>query len=772
MDTKKLALVFERIVVTSIVFLLLGTPLFFLDVTYQGVVFEKYLHFYFWLLVAVAAWLAESMAHGELRVRRTPLDILILAFVILVLLGTFFSVDRWHSVWGFFGDPSRGVVALFSFILSYYLILSYFNWQRFFLFFASLVAGGLGVILVSATALISPYFFNTFFEIGVITRFFGTASGLALYVTLLLPLFMSAIFILWQKEWQWQPKVKITLTVLLGAGILGSLLVLWALYEFVFWGAALGGLLFFVSYLLARVINVPGRLAWLPMLVFMATFTIFLFGERSFNRIPLAPEPGLQTHVSWTVAKEALQNHFLMGVGPANYGYAFSLYRPAVESENVLAPPRLYQGQGWIMESVATLGAIATLLLAFMAIIFLGMGIFLLALPAKRTKVFSLGLWTAVVMLFTAACFVPLPGSLLLLGVLIATLAYAAIFFESGIAAQYARFSLRFSPNRALAAYFLLALVFLACGLALIFLGRVFFADWRVRQAVEQSQQGDYHGSTRLLTRASELYPMEGRYALRLSQEYMILANTEIAKNPGERDESLVATYVTQAVEAGERARTRMSNDIYTVEAVAVLYENAALYINNMLAKAEEAYSQAYALEPHNVEHALKLADLKRQQADSKREGDGEKAKLYGEAEALLQDVVRKEPDRGESYYSLGVIQARLKKYDEAFINAERAVVLEPRDLSYQHHLGVLYQLRGKAGDGEKAEKIFTDILSLDGTMLDARLSLALLYEQQGKAELAHEQYLRVLQALPPDTGSGVSARKAIEQLMQDLPRE
>jgi hypothetical protein len=111
----------------------------------------------------------------------------------------FFSVDRWHSFWGFFGDPSRGVVSITALVLSYYFILSHFNLRRFQL-------------------ILEHFSFRVFcwwcgvsraheypFHAGMLERYapislIGTVSTLATYLGLLVPLFLTAIFALWKDE--------------------------------------------------------------------------------------------------------------------------------------------------------------------------------------------------------------------------------------------------------------------------------------------------------------------------------------------------------------------------------------------------------------------------------------------------------------------------------------------------------------------------------------------------------------------------------------------
>ena len=52
----------------SLFMIFFGFPLFFLSGTLQGIVFEKQMYFYFWLLLGLIGWVSRGIVTGELRV--------------------------------------------------------------------------------------------------------------------------------------------------------------------------------------------------------------------------------------------------------------------------------------------------------------------------------------------------------------------------------------------------------------------------------------------------------------------------------------------------------------------------------------------------------------------------------------------------------------------------------------------------------------------------------------------------------------------------------
>ena len=123
----KVVKLLDAVIKISLFAIFLGIPLFFTNLTFQGIAFEKQMYFYFWILIALVAWGSKGGYIGEMKIKKTPLDVPIIAFWFFYLIATVFSADRWHSFVGFFGDPSRGFISITAMIILYYLILSNFS---------------------------------------------------------------------------------------------------------------------------------------------------------------------------------------------------------------------------------------------------------------------------------------------------------------------------------------------------------------------------------------------------------------------------------------------------------------------------------------------------------------------------------------------------------------------------------------------------------------------------------------------------------------------
>lgn len=764
----KTATLFEGVITVALVALFFGLPLFFTGMTFQGIAFDKQIYFYVWLLVAMVAWVSKGVTTGDMRIRRTPLDIPILLFWAFYVIGSFFSVDRWHSFWGFFGDPSRGALSVTALVLSYYLILSHFTMKRFQMIFGAFLIASTLLVVWSFLALMNIHFLPASLEKFAPISLIGTVSTLANYLGLLIPLYLTAIFALWKDDAQ-KTKWRTAVTSLLFVGLALALFLLLALYAFVPWIVVLGGLSFFMIYILAQIVRPAEQWTWAPMLTFALVLGFLMIGSNSLVRATLPVEVAPNISLSWQIAKDTLKEHFALGVGPANYGYAFSMFRPVEYNLNTLYTLRFYQGTGVFFESLASIGVIGTILLLVMAFSFLSVGLYLLTHEKQRNKIYSLGFWTVIVMFFIGGFIAPINGPLLIICSLLASLGFGILLMESGSEEKYLNLSFKAAPKFALALAFIFMVVSAGVAFVFVFMGKVFIADLSAGSAVRMASAAPSRDAAVLLAQAIQRYPQEGRYFTRLGQEYISLANVEAGKPEADRDVNTVATYVRQAVVAGEQGRRLMPNDVMAAESLALIYENSSVYATDALPKAEEIYTRASELEPHNPLFFLKLGQVKRSNGDAKPEG-AERTALYGEARDFYQKAIAEKNNLAVAYYNLAIVEARLKETDKAIDSAAEAVRLDQRNLNYRYNLGVLYQVRAKDGDEKKAEDIFKEILTANDKLIDVRLSLGLLYEKEGKRQAAVEEYQKIMDILPSDaTGNVKQTRDQVQTLIDNV---
>lgn len=755
---------FDAIITGVLMLLFFGVPIFFTGQTFQGIAFEKQIFFYLCLLIGLVAWVSKGVMTGEMRVRRTPLDIPILLFWAFSVVATVFSVDRWHSFWGFFGDPSRGFISITALVLSYFFILSHFTERRRNLMFGSFLASGVLVIVWSFLVVMKLRFLPVSWEALSPLSLIGSMSTLTLFLAILVPLMVTALFLLFRDGSMASRALRLGSAGVLGVALLLDLFLLLALYPFVTWAVVLGGLGFFLIYILAQIVRPAEGLTWMPMAIFVVVLAFLMIGSNSLVRATLPVEVTPNMKLSWQIVKESLGTNFLAGSGLATYGYDFSLFRPQEFNGNALYTLRFYQGTGLVFEALATIGIVGTILMLIVWFSFLSIGLYLLTMDKAKNKIASLGLWSVAVMVFIAGFVSPINATILIIGVLLSALALATLLQESGSEERHWELSFRATPKFALALAFIFMVVSAGVAFVFVFMGKVFLADVSAGQAARMSATLD--DTIPKYVKAVQLYPQEGRYYTRIAQEYMAIANAEGGKSAEERDVNRIAFTVREAVAAGLRAKDLMPNDVLATEALGLVYENASIFATDALPKAEEMYIRALELEPQNPLFAIKLGQIKRLAADGKQDGP-EKTALLNEAKGYFEQAVQKKPDLAIAHYNLAVIASRMKDYDGAILSTSQAIRLAPSNLSFRYNLGLLYQERKADGDLAQAEGLYKQVLEANDRLIDVRLSLGLLYESQNKRDAAMAEYEKILSLIPDDERTGANVKQTRAQITQ-----
>lgn len=737
---KALTSVFDKIIYVSLFMLFAGVPLFFTGLSFQGVVFEKQIYFYFWVLIALVSWAAKGSVTGEMKIKRTPLDIPIALFLVTYIVSTFLSVDRWHSFWGFFGDPSRGFMTIISGVIVYYLVLSNFNKNNF-----KWILGG----LIGSSFLISLFSIVTFFGLKIVPdsistfvplSLIGTVSGLKIFSGMMIPVIMVAAFKMNESE---KKSINILSYVVL-AIIPINLLLISMMFDFTIAIIILFGMGFFLLYILSHVVRPKENLTWIPMVVFVLAMVVLMVGKNDLANINAPVEVAPDLKISWEVVKGGLKENAFFGSGPATYGYDFSKYKPQEFNGNLFYGIRFYQGTGLFFESFSTMGIFGLLTLLALAIVFINVAIYLISRDKEKNKVYSLGILSATLILIFSSFIFRVEGTILLLGILMGSLTMAIIYMESGIDDKYLKLSLKASPKFALTLAFIFIIVSAGVATLFVYIGKAFVADIYAGSAIREKTITE-ESSIKSLTKAITLNGKEGRYYSRVGQEYMVLANQEAVKKEGEMDADKLRNYVNKAVAYAKQGVAIMPNDALSVSVLAQIYESLALYANDALAFASKSYEDLLVLEPHNPMAYLKLGQIKIIPAIGEKDEAKKKAAIK-EAQGQFDRAIEEKGNFAEAYYYLAITQNALEQQDAVIDSMIKAVNSEPNNVTYKFNLGRAYQEKGGEEDVENARKLYEHILSGSPEEVNTIFALGTLYEKKGEKDKSIEKYRKVIE--------------------------
>lgn len=765
--------IFDIMISVSLAAIFFGVPLFFTGFTSQGISFEKQMYFYFWILIALIAWTSNGVIRGEMKIRRTPIDVPIIIFWLIYLLATIFSVDRWHSFWGFFGDPTHGFVNITACIIVFYLILSHFGLRRLKIMLGSLLASGLLIILWEILVIngalkgldqnfVSAHPWVQYLPISPL----GSISGAAVFLGVLIIIAVTA-FLKTQSSSLEKIK-KILLLAVLSAIILVSLYILLAFFNFMPKEGILVGVVFFLVYIMARIIN-PGKgSTWLPMSVFMGVLAILLIGSyvssnASLLSVQLPAEVSPQHQLSWQIAKESIKDKFFLGSGPATYSHAFALYRPQEFNMNNLYTLNFYQASGVLWETLSTVGALGTFAFLLLVVSFLGVTIYFVSKDKGKNKIYSLGTLSAALVIIASSFFIRLDGSIVILGVLLSALAMGAILAEGETKEENLNLSLKASPKYALALAFVFLVVSAGVVFLFVFLGRVYAADVMAGIAGRQSNLTE-ENSINKVGKAINLYNKEGRYYTLGGQMFIALANNEFLKGK-DADAKKIGNYLEKSIALTSNGKNLMPKDIVAASAVAQAYENRSTYLGQFFDEAIEAYKEALALSPHSPDIYLKIGQLKAKQASVEKD-EAKKKTLLSEATDMFQKSVDEKKNFASGYYYLSLMQDQNGDLDKALESAKNAYVLNRQDINILFNLGSLLQKKGGDENITDAEASYLQILKVAPNDINTHLNLGLLYENQKKKDLAIEQYQKVLDVLPAESAK---AKEQIQKFINNV---
>lgn len=329
-------------------------PIIFIPLNFELFEFNKMWATYIVTIVILAAWLIKILLEGRITLKRTPLDIPILLFLLIHVFSTISSLDPHTSLFGYYSRFNGGLLSIFSYSLLYFAFVNHLRKKE----------EVLKIVKISLTTggLVAVYGFLEHFGIDaeywvqdVKNRVFSTLgqpNWLAAYLSILLP---------------------ISIALVLQERRLGNYFLLTMLYytTLLFTKSRSGflglfsGLLFFVAaYLWLERKHFP-KLSpkmfllqyWYALVVLVLIGSItFLVGSpfEKFNRFtfdslrstfssqtqppPTSQGPALEIggtesseirRIVWKGAIDIVKAYPLLGSGVETFAYAYYRYRPA-----------------------------------------------------------------------------------------------------------------------------------------------------------------------------------------------------------------------------------------------------------------------------------------------------------------------------------------------------------------------------------------------------------------------------------------------------------
>ena len=124
-----------------------------------------------------------------------------------------------------------------------------------------------------------------------------------------------------------------------------------------------------------------------------------------------------------------------------------------------------------------------------------------------------------------------------------------------------------------------------------------------------------------------------------------------------------------------------------------------------------------------------------------------------------MKQAVAIAPDNDFLLTTLGVVQYRQSKFDEAIVQLNKAIEINPKSATAHNYLGIAASQKGRQ---KEAEKEILQALANNPDDADAHFNLAviLITTQPGSKELARQHYARA-------TALGTQPSPSLEKLLQ-----
>jgi tetratricopeptide (TPR) repeat protein len=765
--------------------LFFGLPLFFLNLTYQGIGFEKQYYFYLWTFLGTVALIAQGMLGGKIEIRRTTLDIPLGVMWLAFLIATIFSVDRYHSVFGFFGNPVNGLISVTAAILAYYLIVSYISKERISLIWWAITLSGSIVVLWSflATMRFVPLDVLRYISPSLT----GSFTSLAVFLGMMLPVFIVS-FSLVDNDAISGLKRRILSFALFVVTVL-DVITLSVLHGYVQWYTILIAVGLLLVFTMSRLVKISQKANGMIIFVFLALFLLWFWGQPIITRTAIQPEASINYSLSFDIAKEAIKNNPLFGSGPGTYGYNFSLHRPKDLNRSGQYDIRFYSDRGAFMESISTVGLAGMISLVVVVLTYVSTAVHaFMRSQDDDVKMISLGLFISSVVALIYGMFWAVDGVIIIYGILIGALTIGLLRGSlSSDVDQKLSLTMASSPQHALSFAFLSILVAVGVIFGFVTLGKMFVADVHAGNALRARATGDFTRSSDLFRKAVVLNAQEGRYFTVISQYGLDLANVELAKPEEERNNDAVVQYVNGATGAAASGKELMPNDVLANETKGFVYENSGGFVSGAVPAALSAYERAGELEPFNPYLDIAVGRLKLVEAQAQGEGaEAEKNEIIEDAKTYFESAKEKTTFdyEGQSlslfapaHYYLSVVEEALGNTDEAIdamttalqvtqFNTGSQQQLLSRQINYGFNLARLLQVRGTDEDMKNAENLLQQIIGVNDQEVNSHLSLGLLYERQGKRDEAVSEYKKILEIIPQEDEK---ARENIQNLVDTV---
>lgn len=717
------------------------------------------------------------------------LDLPIAIFLIVVFLSAVFSVNVWDSWLGYYGNPTKGFLAIICYVVFYYLVVNNIDAKKAKIYLWSFFASIIIISLYSLMQILGVYCLP-FLEFTKYKNFnqLGNLSALSIFSIITFPI----LVVLAGQTADFCPAKGKCLKLIKLLAIIFSILalaILFLIHSFVFWPAAIVSTVVVLMFYLSKIINISRANLVISSSAFVILVIFLVINNFNWLNLNLSSEYSLSRSLSWQITKQSLKADPLFGSGVATFYYDFTRYKGQDFNQSYLWNNKFDNAAGFWLESLASIGIIGTLsFLAILLTLLMSSYQSLVNEKDKTLQAMLLPLFSSLIGITILSALFPLPGTVILCIALLLIL-LAGLTVYSAREEKYYSLTLKASPQHAL----LMAAIFLSLAAGVIFLlvmgGMFYLADIFAQKSFMAADLGD---KINYINKAQKLNPYRAEYFSSGANYYFAMASQEMQ---GGKNQNKISDYINSAISQEKMSVEIANNKPESHIELGLIYENSYPIIQDGLTLAREQYKKAQEIEPDSPISFLRLANLEAVivalagQSASGQSENGQplqpaNAKVdkiaYDPALKLYSEALSRKNDYAEAYYGKAMIYIKLNNSNEAIKNLEQANMYSPQNINYLYNLALQYSKRGLAKElaGKKenkqtdqpiklnanqdlagAEQIFKGVISLEPKHENAYYNLTQLYYKTGNKNDA-KKTLKSLFELVKDENAQKEIRK------------
>ncbi len=732
--------------VKATIFLL---PLFFLPWTKEFFEFNK--QYLLWLIVPLILflWLAKVIINGQLVIRKTLLDAPLLFFLIAGFISALFSLDRFSSIFGYFGRSSDAWLGFLSLVFFYFISV---NWLADLNQIKSTIK-----ILIYSSGLAN--LIGLFSILGVWSKIFAghnaftsdffnpTAGSLNS-----LAIFCSIICLVITGYLNYQPKEKIRL--LFYTWLFISLLVMLLIGFNTAWLVLTIGSIFQLVFLIIfrkkfkplaeEQNNWPDKIYFfsrrqfiLPIIIIFLSLIFTLWPNLNFQKRilgkSLSQEVALNFSQSQSLSLSALKGNLLTGSGLGTFAYDFSLYRQPEMNASSFWQFRFDKAFSQIEEMLATGG----LLLFGTYLLLIGLFIYLnvtnlkkFIAPGDKLKPANLYLAISIFCSFLAALtsqfFYQTNTVIWFLLFLFLSLDMA---FWAAVNMPVVQ-TVEFNKVRLVGYKKILPAV-----LILFFAGWLVLVGFEIKYYVADVFFATGQADEAKLLKAVTLNPQRINYQINLAKYYLNQVRILSLDNAVGKNTESIQNNMEQGINWAKSAVDTNPKSVLAWETLGMVYRDIRLLSSGSEPWAVKAFSEALKLEPTNPVLSTELARVYMYNNETEQ------------AENYFLRAMELKKDYYQAYFGLAALYTKVKKDKQALaILNQLSENLSDPEIYYEQG-----RLLYNDGQIDLAIKNFLEVLKIMPNHANALYSLALAYETKGEKTEALKYFKKVLELNPGD---------------------